>query len=101
MCSTMAGCYAMNWYEDQMCMLLLNKPVFVNDRPCKSKKNTYMQLISNKKFFIQNSTSFFSAYPEQFNGGDAELVFSGKLYDKCNAFKFTQERRFDSGLFSK
>ena len=43
---------------------------------------------------------FYSAYPEQFNGGDAELVFSGKLYDKCSAFKFTQERRFDSGTFS-
>ena len=99
MCSTMAGCYAMNWYEDQMCMLLLNRPVLVNDRPCKKKIITEKILSKNFESEILK-IYFYLAYPEEFNGGDAGLVFSGKLYDKCSAFTFTQERRFDSGQFS-
>ena len=51
MCSTMAGCYAMNWYDDQMCMLLLNKPSFVNDRPCKIKYEIFIILDARKYNF--------------------------------------------------
>ena len=34
-CSLMAGCYAVNHYDDFTCMLLLNSPVAINSQPCK------------------------------------------------------------------
>lgn len=74
MCSLMAGCYAVNYYDDSTCMLLLNAPVAINSQ---------------------------KSYPEQFGGGDAQLTYSGKLYDKCNGLPFTQERRFDSAFYCK